>query len=112
MPTPSPIIAASSGEKVGITSRWVSSSSTAMPIASPSSATRIGRPIATTEPKAISMMKMAAVTPIPSAGPGEAATTVEIGAPPSATLSPGSADACAVSITRWTAAAGSRPTWS
>ncbi len=59
-----------------------------MPVASPTSATTIGSPMATTEPKATSMITIAAVTPMPSAGPGAALTTVEIGAPPSSTRKP------------------------
>jgi len=64
--------------------------------------------MATAEPNATSMITMAAVTPIPSAGPGEAATTPEIGAPPRATVMPGRAAACAVWTTASTALFGSR----
>ena len=89
MPTPMPIMAAISGEKVGTTRTWVSSSSSAMPMPSPKSAVRIGRPMATTDPKASSMIRMAAVMPMPSLEPGAAVATDEIGLPPSATWNPG-----------------------
>ena len=86
-----PIMAAISGEKFGTTRRWVSSSSRATPIPRPASAVMTGRPMATTEPKASSMMMMAAVMPMPSLGPGAAVTAAEIGLPPSATWKPGRA---------------------
>ena len=59
-----------------------------MPIPSPTSAVITGRPMATTEPKASSMMRMAAVMPMPSLGPGAAVTAAEIGFPPSSTWKP------------------------
>ena len=89
MPTPMPIMAAISGEKFGTTRTWVSSSRSATPIPSPASAVITGRPMATTEPKASSMMRMAAVMPMPSLGPGAAVTAEEIGLPPSSTAKPG-----------------------
>ena len=46
---------------------------------SPNSAVMTGRPMATTDPKASSMMMMAAVMPMPSLGPGEILATDEIG---------------------------------
>ena len=48
----------------------------------------IGSPMATTDPNANSMMRMAAVTPIPSLGPGAAVMTEEMGSPPKATVKP------------------------
>ncbi|MGD0808724.1 MAG: hypothetical protein ABSA91_03340 [Acidimicrobiales bacterium] len=57
----------------------------------PTSAVRIGSPIATTDPNARSMMMIAAVMPIPSLDPGEGDTTALMGGPPSATCRPGSA---------------------
>ena len=51
----------------------------------------MGRPMATTEPKASSMMTMAALIPIPSLEPGDGETTALIGGPPRATCRPGSA---------------------
>ncbi len=98
MPTPMPIMAAISGEKLGTTRTWVNSSSSAMPIPSPHRAVITGRPMATTEPKANSMMIMAAVMPIPSLGPGAALTAAEMGEPPRATAKPGRAADCAVAI--------------
>ena len=72
MPTPMPIMAAISGEKFGTVRTCVRSSSSAIPIPSPASAVITGRPMATTDPKASSMMMMAAVMPMPSLGPGAA----------------------------------------
>ena len=85
MPTPRPIIARSSGEKVGTLRRWLTRSSTAKPIATPNSAVRMGRPMATTDPKAMSMMMIAAVMPMPSLEPGAADTTFSTTCPPTAT---------------------------
>ena len=66
----------------------------------------IGRPIATTEPKASSMMITAAVMPKPSLDPGAAETTFSTGAPPTATWSPGRAKLRATVTTRLTALPG------
>ena len=55
----------------------------------PNRAVMMGRPMATTDPKAISMMMMAAMIPMPSLEPGWADTVDEIGSPPSATWYPG-----------------------
>ena len=70
MPTPSPIMAIISGAKVGVVITWESKSSTAKAMAIPNSAVMMGRPMATTEPKASSMMMMAARMPMPSLDPG------------------------------------------
>jgi hypothetical protein len=64
-----PIMAAISGANVGTTRRWVRSSSRATPMPSPEQGGDDGQPMATTEPNASSMMRMAAVTPMPSLGP-------------------------------------------
>ena len=85
MPTPSPIIAMISGAKIGVVTRWVSRSSTAKATAIPNSAVMMGSPIATTEPKANSMMMMAARIPMLSLGPGFAPATSPIASPPRAT---------------------------
>ena len=45
----------------------------------PNSAVMMGRPMATTEPNASSMMMMAAVMPMPSLAPGEILATEEMG---------------------------------
>ena len=99
MPTPMPIMAAISGEKFGTVSTCVRSSSRATPMPSPASAVMTGRPMATTDPKASSMMRMAAVMPMPSLGPGAAVAAALIGAPPSSTWKPWCAAACAVRMT-------------
>ena len=106
MPTPMPIMAAISGEKFGTVRTWVRSSSRAMPMPSPASAVITGRPMATTDPKASSMMRMAAVMPMPSLGPGAAVAAAEIGLPPSSTWKPRWAAACAVVMTVFTAPVG------
>ncbi len=106
MPTPMPIMAAISGEKFGTVSRCVRSSSKATPMPSPARAVITGRPMATTEPKARSMMRMAAVMPMPSLGPGAAVAAAEIGLPPSSTWKPEWAAACAVVMTCLTAPVG------
>ena len=99
MPTPMPIMAAISGEKIGTVSTCVSSSSSPMPMPSPASAVMTGRPIATTDPKASSMIRMAAVMPMPSLGPGAAVAAALMGVPPSSTRKPSCADDCAVLMT-------------
>ena len=106
MPTPMPIMAAISGEKFGTVRTWVRSSSRAMPIPRPASAVMTGRPMATTDPNASSMMMMAAVIPMPSLGPGAAVAAAEIGLPPSSTWNPSCAVAWAVVMTFFTAAVG------
>ena len=85
MPTPRPIIASISGEKMGTLSTWLMRSSNAKPIATPNSAVMIGRPIATTDPNAMSMINIAARIPMPSLDPGAALTTLPITCPPRAT---------------------------
>ena len=102
MPTPMPIIAAISGAKVGTTRRWVTNSKSAIPTPRPNNAVMIGSPMATTDPKASSMMSTAAVTPMPSLGPGAAVTTAEIGLPPRATVNPEWSAASAVEMTALT----------
>ncbi len=62
--------------------------------------------MATTEPKASSMMMMAAVMPMPSLGPGAAVAAAEIGLPPSSTWKPWWAAAWAVVMTVLTAPVG------
>ena len=65
MPTPSPIISASSPAKSGIDITRLRSPISPKPVPSPSSAVAIGRPIASSEPKLISSTTIAA--PIPTA---------------------------------------------
>ena len=69
----------------------------------------IGRPMATTDPKATSMITIAANTPMPVLLPGEALTTWEIGLPPSATANPCAENPRATSITLSTDDAGRWP---
>ena len=85
MPTPSPIMAIISGAKIGTFRTWLSRSSSAKPMAMPNRAVRMGSPMATTEPNAISMMIMAPRIPAPSLGPGAAVMTLPMGPPPRAT---------------------------
>ena len=106
MPTPIPIMAAISGEKFGTVRTWVRSSRSATPTPRPASAVITGSPMATTEPKASSMIKMAAVMPMPSLGPGAAVAAALIGLPPSSTSKPSCAAACAVVMTCLTAGTG------
>ncbi len=84
MPTPNPIMASISGAKMGTFSTWLSRSSRAKPMAMPNRAVRIGSPMATTDPKAISMINMAPRIPAPSLGPGAAVMTLPMGPPPRA----------------------------
>ncbi len=85
MPTPSPIMAMISGAKVGVVMTWDSRSSTAKAMAMPNRAVMMGRPMATTDPKASSMMMMAARMPMPSLDPGLAPATRLMACPPRAT---------------------------
>ena len=63
MPTPRPIIATIAEVKSGIDRVWLSSVTTALATPRPNSAMPIGRPIASTEPKAMMRMMTAASTP-------------------------------------------------
>ena len=74
-----------SGANVGVVTMWDNRSSTAKPMAMPNKAVMMGRPMATTDPKATSMMMMAARMPIPSLEPGLAPATSPMAWPPTAT---------------------------
>src|SRR6476659_10246978 len=63
MPTPRPIIAASCVLKSGIVNTWLPRVTSAMPVNSPNRAVPMGRPMASTEPKAMSRMMTAARMP-------------------------------------------------
>ena len=63
MPTPMPIMAASSWPKVGTLIPWLMKSMTPKAMATPKRAVRMGRPMAITEPKASSRMMTAARMP-------------------------------------------------
>ncbi len=74
-----------SGAKVGVVITWDSRSRTAKAMAMPNRAVMMGRPMATTEPKASSMMMMAARMPMPSLEPGLPPATRLMAWPPRAT---------------------------
>ncbi len=74
-----------SGANTGVVTTWDNRSSTAKATAMPNMAVMMGRPMATTEPKASSMMMMAARMPMPSLGPGLAPATRPMASPPRAT---------------------------
>ena len=99
MPTPRPIIAMISGANTGVTSTCESRSRVPKAMAMPNRAVMMGSPIATTEPKARSMMMMAAKMPMPSLGPGFAPATSPMACPPTATWNPGAENDCAVLTT-------------
>ena len=106
MPTPRPIMIIMSGPKVGTVTRWLSATRIPKLMPMPTRAVRIGRPMATTDPKASSMTTTAATSPIITLDPGAAETTCSTGAPPAATCRPGRAKLSAESITPRTALAG------
>ena len=63
MPTPMPIIAATSGPNSGIVNPFEAMAITAAPTPRPNNAVVTGKPIAITEPKAMSRMMTAASKP-------------------------------------------------
>ena len=71
MPTPIPIIAASSVAKFGVERIWEIISTNARPIPMPNRAVMIGRPMARTDPNTTSRMMMAATMPISSVAPSD-----------------------------------------
>ena len=79
MPTPMPIMAASSVPKVGTMSQRLSSETMATPTPMPNSAVTIGRPMAMSDPKAISRMTMAARIPMNSLAPNSGFCTELMG---------------------------------
>ena len=96
-----------SGPNVGIVSTWLAANTMPNPMPTPVRASRMGSPIATTDPNATSMMMTAAVMPIPSLAPGAAVITFSAGVPPTATFRPGRAKRRAELITSFVAAPGS-----
>ena len=85
MPTPRPIITASSVVKSGIDMKWLPSVIRAVPVPMPKSATPTGRPTASTDPNASNRMKTAKPKPIASDdGFSNSANT----SPPSSTWRP------------------------
>ena len=63
MPTPRPIITPRVVAKSGIESRWLSRAMRALPMPMPARATPMGRPMASTEPKARIRMTIAKARP-------------------------------------------------
>ena len=69
MPTPMPIIDASCVVMSGVVNTWLDSATSAKPTPMPNIAVRIGSPIASSEPNAMSRMITAAAMPISSEAP-------------------------------------------
>ena len=107
MPTPSPIIAASSGVKLTTSITCVRTAIRPIAVPRASSAVISGSPAATTVPKVISRMIIAARMPMIVAGPVFGGSTCSIGGPPSWIASAGVRACSAVLITRWIADVGS-----
>src|SRR6266511_1851855 len=98
MPTPRPIISASSEEKSTMSTRWLPSPITPRPAPRPNSAVTIGRPIASSEPKLSSSTTMAAMSPTPVAKPILVCWACLIACPPSSTCRVGERIVSAVLI--------------
>ena len=64
MPTAKPIIAASVGAKVATSRKFATKVTNSTPVPTPTMAVRIGSPAAMTDPKAISKMRRAKITPM------------------------------------------------
>ena len=88
MPTPSPIIAASTGAKLAVSKTWVPRVTRLIPTPSANSAVTIGNPIATTEPKVIRRTTIAASRPMKNEESPSSCSASWIGLPPSSTSSP------------------------
>ncbi len=88
MPTPSPIIAAKTTVKSGEGTTCPTSFIRAMPPRIASSAVTIGRPIATSDPKAMNKITAAARTPTLSTGPGLGVSALAAFSPPSPSVTP------------------------
>ncbi len=108
MPTPSPIIAASSSEKFAVSRTCVPRPIRPAPVPSPKSAVTTGSPMARNEPKLTSSTTIAASTPIPVSEPGGATSVCWIAGPPSSTCRSGARAASAVEITFLIAPVGRR----
>ena len=85
MPTPMPIIEANAGVNAGRSKNEAATPTRRKPDANASSAVRIGRPIATTEPNATSKMITAAPKPMSSALPGGSCSAERTTRPPAST---------------------------
>ena len=106
MPTPRPIMAASCVAKSGVEMTCEPRPARPIAVPSPSSAVRIGSPMASTEPKVRSSTIIAAIRPTTVAVPMETFSVCSIAWPPSWTSSCGERAVCATEITRSTAALG------
>ena len=78
MPTPRPIIAASWVEKSGVVITWEARPARPIAVPRPSSAVRIGSPIARTEPKVTSSTIIAAMSPTAVAVPRDVRSACSI----------------------------------
>ena len=105
MPMPMPIIVASEVDQSGASTNEMSSVVRVELTARPATATRIGSPAATTEPKVTSRMIAAAASPRPSE-PMAPCSACWMVWPPSATVSPGRDAASATSSIRWLSSTG------
>ena len=88
MPTPSPIISASSGEMFDMLVTCVARPISATPVIRPSPAVISGMPAASSEPNVSIRMMNAATTPTAVAGPTLKPSAASITWPPAATVSP------------------------
>ena len=94
MPTPRPTIAPMTVAQAGMSTTYATSDSEPAPTASPSSAVPIGRPIATTEPKATSRITTAASRPRASPSPAGGCSKAKCRSPPASICS----DVCSAQV--------------
>ena len=85
MPTPRPIITASSGATLDMLVMCVAMPTSAMPVIRPNPAVISGIPAVISEPNVISRMISAAITPTAVAGPMLKPSAFSITCPPAAT---------------------------
>ncbi len=102
MPTPMPIMATAWFENVGMSTTLTTRPTSEMPVTMPKMAVIRGRPMASTDPKAISRMIMAARNPNASL---ENSLSVRNASPPSSMVVPGTSASSTRAITRSRAAA-------
>ncbi len=88
MPTPSPIIEPIWGAQLGIMIRWLISGMAATPSTRPNRAMPMGRPMATSDPKASSRITTAAPIPISSAALPAGSSKLKNSSPPASACSP------------------------
>ncbi len=101
-------MAASSEEKLGVSTTCVNRAIAPRPVPSPNRAVTIGRPIAVSEPNVSSSTTIAASSPTAVETPKPTCSVASIACPPSSTWSPGRAAARATCTTRSGALFGSR----